>query len=103
MSALIPVIDDFERAKNQTKGIDESEDIKGLYLIFNKMNEILKTNGLSEVEVSVNDTFDSEIHEAITQIPVKNKKQKGKIIDIIEKGFKLGDKIIRFPKVVVGQ
>jgi molecular chaperone GrpE len=67
------------------------------------MNEILKLNGLSEVEVSVNDTFDSEIHEAITQIPVKNKKQKGKIIDIIEKGFKLGDKIIRFPKVVVGQ
>ena len=47
--------------------------------------------------------FDSEIHEAITQMPVKNKKQKGKIIDIIEKGFKLGDKIIRFPKVVVGQ
>tara|TARA_B100001778_G_scaffold166550_1_gene136888 strand:- start:2936 stop:3475 length:540 start_codon:yes stop_codon:yes gene_type:complete len=103
MSALIPVIDDFERAKNQTKGIDESGDIKGLYLIFNKMSEILKLNGLSEVEVSVNDTFDSEIHEAITQMPVKNKKQKGKIIDIIEKGFKLGDKIIRFPKVVVGQ
>ncbi len=103
MSALIPVIDDFERAKSQIKGIDESQDIKGLYLIFNKMNEILKSNGLSEVKVSVNDTFDSEIHEAITQIPVKNKKQKGKIIDIIEKGFKLGEKIIRFPKVVVGQ
>ena len=103
MSALIPVIDDFERAKNQIKDINESDDIKGLYLIFNKMNEILKLNGLSEVEVSVNDTFDSEIHEAITQIPVKNKKQKGKIIDIIEKGFKLGEKIIRFPKVIVGQ
>jgi len=103
MLALIPVIDDFERAKNQIKVANESEDLKGLYLIFNKMNETLRNNGLSEVEVSIGDTFDSEIHEAITQIPVKNKKQKGKIIDVIEKGYILGEKIIRFPKVVVGQ
>ena len=103
MSALIPVIDDFERAKNQIKVSSESDDVKGLYLIFNKMNETLKNNGLSEVEVSIDDIFDSEIHEAITQIPVKNKKQKGKIIDVIEKGYMLGEKIIRFPKVVVGQ
>ena len=103
MSALIPVIDDFERAKNQIKVDKESDDVKGLYLIFNKMNETLKTNGLTEVKVSIDDTFDSEIHEAITQIPVKNKNQKGKIIDVIEKGYMLGEKIIRFPKVVVGQ
>ena len=103
MSALIPVIDDFDRAKNQIKKTDDSDNIQGLYLIFNKMREILKSNGLSEVEVSIDDIFDSEIHEAITQIQSKNKKQIGRIIDVVEKGYKLGEKIIRYPKVVVGK
>ena len=67
------------------------------------MREILKSNGLSEVEVSIDDIFDSEIHEAITQIQSKNKKQIGRIIDVVEKGYKLGEKIIRYPKVVVGK
>jgi molecular chaperone GrpE len=67
------------------------------------MNEILKTNGLNEVEISIGDIFDSEVHEAITQIPAKDDSQKGKIVDVIEKGYQLGEKIIRFPKVVVGK
>jgi len=103
MTALIPVMDDYDRAKSQINNENSSEEIKGLLLIFNKVNEILKSNGLSEIEISVGDTFDSEIHEAITQIPASKESQKGKIMDIVEKGYQLGEKTIRFPKVVVGQ
>ena len=67
------------------------------------MNETLKINGLNEVEISVGDIFDSEIHEAITQIPAQDESQKGKVMDVLEKGYQLGEKIIRFPKVVVGK
>ena len=71
-------------------------------LISNKFKETLKNKGLQEIEVTQGDAFDAEIHDAITQIPAPNKKLKGKIVDVVEKGFKLGDKIIRHPKVVVG-
>ena len=103
MSALIPIMDDYDRAKSQINDLESKEEVKGLLLIFNKMNEILKTNGLNEVEISIGDIFDSEVHEAITQIPAKDDSQKGKIVDVIEKGYQLGEKIIRFPKVVVGK
>ena len=103
MSALIPIMDDYDRAKSQINNENSTDEIKGLLLIFNKMNEILKTNGLNEVEISVGDIFDSEIHEAITQIPAQDESQKGKVMDVIEKGYQLGEKIIRFPKVVVGK
>ena len=69
----------------------------------NKFNETLKSQGLIEVEVNVGDVFDPDIHEAISQIPATENKQKGKIIDIIQGGYKLGDNIINFPKVVVAQ
>jgi molecular chaperone GrpE len=103
MSALIPIMDDYDRAKSQINNENSTDEIKGLLLIFNKMNEILKTNGLNEVEISVGDIFDSEIHEAITQIPAQDESQKGKVMDVLEKGYQLGEKIIRFPKVVVGK
>jgi molecular chaperone GrpE len=103
MSALIPIMDDYDRAKSQINDLESKEEVKGLLLIFNKMNEILKTSGLNEVEISIGDVFDSEVHEAITQIPAKDDSQKGKIVDVIEKGYQLGEKIIRFPKVVVGK
>ncbi|MBN08786.1 MAG: nucleotide exchange factor GrpE [Flavobacteriaceae bacterium] len=103
MTAIIPVLDDFDRAKNQINIDKSTEEVKGLILIYNKLIEIMKSNGLSEIEVSKGDTFDPEIHEAISQIPSKNSNQKGKIIDIVEKGYQLGEKTIRFPKVVVGQ
>jgi molecular chaperone GrpE len=64
---------------------------------------VLKSNGLTVTETKVGDTFDAEVHEAITLIPAPEASQKGKIIDVTEKGYQLGDKIIRFPKVVVGQ
>lgn len=102
ISSLLPVLDDFSRAIRESKKMKNSTDFVGLELIFNKFNDILKTNGLLDLEVNKGDFFDSELHEAISQIKT-DKKQSGKIIDIIEKGYKLGDKIIRFPKVVVGQ
>jgi len=100
--SLLPVSDDFDRALKELSKSDDKEMFKGVELIKNKFNEILKGKGLEEVEANAGDVFDAEIHEAITQIPAPDKKMKGKIIDVIEKGFKLGDKIIRHPKVVVG-
>ncbi|MEB8329740.1 nucleotide exchange factor GrpE [Flavobacteriaceae bacterium KMM 6897] len=100
--SLLPVIDDFERAMKELAKSDDKEMYKGIELINNKFNEILKGKGLQELEVKQGDSFDAELHDAITQIPAPDKKLKGKIIDVIEKGFTLGDKIIRHPKVVVG-
>mgnify|MGYP001213861176 FL=1 len=85
---------------NKKEGVLDKEGIK---LIYNKFNEVLKSNGLNQTEVKIGDLFDAEIHEAITQIPASKEKDKGKIIDIIEVGYQLGEKIIRYPKVVVGK
>lgn len=100
--ALLPVSDDFDRALPELSKSEDKEMFKGVELIHNKFKQVLKAKGLEELEVKAGDVFDAEIHDAITQIPAPDKKMKGKIIDVIEKGFKLGDKIIRHPKVVVG-
>ena len=102
IGSLLPVLDDFSRAIKESKKMKNSADFVGLELIFNKFNDILKSNGLLDLEVNKGDSFDPELHEAISQIKT-DKKNSGKIIDVIEKGYKMGDKIIRFPKVVVGQ
>ena len=101
LSSLIPVVEDFKRALNQEDA--NQEDTQGIQLIYNKLTETLKNQGLEELEVKIGDSFDSEIHEAISQIPAQNDDQKGKVIDIIEGGYKLGDQVIKFPKVVVAQ
>ncbi|WP_036152791.1 nucleotide exchange factor GrpE [Maribacter forsetii] len=100
--SLLPVLDDFDRAMKELAKSDDKEAFKGVELINVKLRETLKGKGLEMVEANAGDVFDAEIHEAITQIPAPDKKMKGKIIDVIEKGFKLGDRIIRHPKVVVG-
>ena len=103
ITAILPVIDDFERA---FKAMEESEDIDGLKdgvkLIHDKLLAILKQKGLEEVESSIGKDFDVEYHEAITQIPAPSDKEKGKILDEVEKGYHLNGKVIRYPKVVVG-
>ena len=101
LSSLIPVVEDFKRALNQED--PKQEDTEGIKLIYNKLTETLKNQGLDELEVKIGDSFDSEIHEAISQIPAQNDDQKGKIIDIIEGGHILGGQVIKFPKVVVAQ
>ncbi|MGB5227547.1 nucleotide exchange factor GrpE [Eudoraea sp.] len=100
--ALLPIMDDFDRALKEISKSTEKELFKGVDLISNKFKETLKSKGLQEMKTKVGDTFDAEEHDAITQIPAPSKKLKGKIIDVVEKGYKLGDKIIRHPKVVVG-
>ncbi|CAM3444848.1 nucleotide exchange factor GrpE [Aequorivita lipolytica] len=103
INSLLPVLDDFERA---LKEIEKSEDdnlYKGVRLINNKLGETLKAKGLNLMEVKPGDVFDADSHEAITQIPAPEDKLKGKILDVVEKGYTLGDKIIRYPKVVIGQ
>tara|TARA_R110001632_G_scaffold93289_3_gene198807 strand:- start:628 stop:1161 length:534 start_codon:yes stop_codon:yes gene_type:complete len=102
IQSMLPVLDDFDRAMAVIEKAKDKELAKGVGLISNKFRETLKSKGLEEVSVRAGDTFNADQHEAITQIPAPDKKLKGKIIDVIEKGYKLGDKIIRFPKVVTG-
>jgi len=101
--SMIPVLDDFNRANHQLDNNGESNDFDGFKLIFNKFDDALKSNGLIATETLKGDQFDGEIHEAITQISTSSDSEKGKIIDIIEVGYQLGDKIIRYPKVIVGK
>jgi molecular chaperone GrpE len=104
MSVLLPVLDDFERALAHIEDDKEAEELrKGVLLIYQKLLSTLEQKGLATLEVVKGDVFDAEIHEAITQIPAPAEDLKGKIVDIVEKGYKLGDKTIRFPKVVIGQ
>jgi len=103
MTSLLPIMDDFERGLTEIKKVKDKEVLTGMQLISDKFKSTLTQKGLTEIDVKQGDTFDAEIHEAITQIPAPSKKLKGKIIDAVEKGYKLGDKIIRYPKVVIGQ
>ena len=103
LQAMLPVLDDFDRAWAQVSKSDDEALVTGVQLIHDKLRTTLVSKGLEEVEVKAGDVFNADFAEAITQIPAPNDKLKGKIVDVIEKGYKLGDKIIRFPKVVIGQ
>ncbi|MCO4823012.1 MAG: nucleotide exchange factor GrpE [Flavobacteriaceae bacterium] len=104
MVSMLPVLDDFERALNHIEDDKEAEDLrKGVLLIYQKLLSTLEQKGLAVVKVKSGDVFNADDHEAVTQIPAPSKNMKGKIIDVIEKGYKLGDRVIRFPKVVIGQ
>lgn len=102
IKSVLPVLDDFDRALAQMETLGESEHLTGFSLISTKLRDNLSAKGLSLVEINKGDAFNADIAEAITQIPAGND-FKGKVVDVIEKGYKLGDKIIRFPKVVIGQ
>lgn len=103
LKAILPVVDDFERAM---KSLDNSTDIdavkQGLHLIHAKFAEFLKTNGVQEI-IALGEELDTDVHEAITKTPAQDDKLKGKIVDVIEKGYKLNDRVIRFSKVVIGE
>ncbi|WP_456377893.1 nucleotide exchange factor GrpE [Lutibacter sp.] len=103
MTVLLPILDDFDRGLAEIKKVKDKELLKGMELIKNKLQNSLTQKGLSHIVVKQGDVFDVELHEAITQIPAPSDKMKGKIIDIVEQGYKLGDKVIRYPKVVIGQ
>ena len=103
LQAILPVLDDFDRALIEISKSEDENLLKGVTLIHEKLKNTLTSKGLEEVEVKAGDTFNADFAEAITQIPASSDKMKGKIVDVLEKGYKLGDKIIRFPKVVIGQ
>ncbi len=103
MTVLIPILDDFDRAVLEISKSGDENLLKGIELIQTKLKATLKQKGLDEVSVKIGDSFDADVHEAITIIPAPTNDLKGKIVDIIEKGYKLGEKIIRFPKVITGQ
>jgi molecular chaperone GrpE len=103
LTDLLPVMDDFERAlQNMDKKGDVKTIRKGVDLVFNKFKSTLENKGLKHFK-SIEQEFDPEIHEAITKIPAPNKKLIGKVVDEVEKGYKLNEKVIRYAKVVVGQ
>ncbi|MGO2103224.1 MAG: nucleotide exchange factor GrpE [Psychroflexus halocasei] len=103
MQALLPILDDFDRALVELKKSKDTESFSGVELISNKFRETLRSKGLEPIAVKSGDIFDADLHEAVTQIPAPSDDLKGKIIDVIEKGYTLGEKIIRYPKVVTGK
>ena len=102
VTALLPVLDDFQRAMVQIEKSDDNGLQQGVELIYNKLNEILRTKGLKEIEVKAGDDFNTDLHEAITQIPAPTEDLKGKVVDVVETGYLLNDVVIRYAKVVVG-
>jgi len=100
--AMLPVLDDFDRAIVEINKSDDELLAKGVELIHEKLKGTLVAKGLELVDVNAGDAFNADFAEAITQIPAPSDDMKGKIVDVLEKGYKLGDKIIRFPKVVIG-
>lgn len=103
MVSMLPVIDDFDRALKEIEKSGDTSALVGVELISNKLRETLRAKGLEPIGTKKGDTFDAEIHEAVTQIPAPSKDLKGKVIDILETGYTLGEKVIRYPKVVIGQ
>lgn len=100
---LLPVVDDFDRALEHLDAAKDMEAVKrGIDLIYNKFNEFLKQQGVTLIKAQ-EVPFDSEIHEAVTKVPAPSEEMKGMIIDCVQKGYKLNDRVIRYPKVVVGE
>ena len=100
---LLPIVDDFERANMSMENNHDAEAVKeGIGLIYSKFIDFLKARGVKEIEC-LNKEFNTDEHEALTKIPASNKKLKGKVVDVIEKGYYLNDKVLRYSKVVVGE
>lgn len=102
ITSLLPVLDDFGRAINQIEKSGDDNLLQGVELINNKLVETLRAKGLKEMEVKPGDDFNTDLHEAITQIPAPTEDLKGKIVDVVETGYLLNDVVVRYAKVVVG-
>lgn len=103
LSAMLPVLDDLERAmQSMEKATDVAAVYEGVVLIYNKLQEFMKNKGITEID-AMNQVFDTDLHEAITKIPAPTEDLKGKVVDVIQKGYKIEGKVIRYAKVVVGE
>jgi molecular chaperone GrpE len=98
---LLPVLDDFERAEKAFQGT-ESKELEGFMLIYNKFKKVLEQTGVKPMDLKAGSDFDADFQEAITQVPAPEEKLKGKVVDVLEKGYLLNEKVIRFAKVVIG-
>lgn len=102
ITSLLPVLDDFERAIKEIEKSDDSEHLTGIQLIQTKLADTLRNKGLKPIEIEVGDDFNTDSMEAVTQIPAPSKDLKGKVVDVVETGYLLSDKVIRYAKVIVG-
>lgn len=103
LADMLTIIDDFERGMQSMENADNVKAVKeGVDLIYAKFNEFIKSKGIEEID-AVNQDFDTDLHEALTKIPAPSEELKGKVVDVIQKGYKIGDKVIRFAKVVIGE
>ena len=105
IKTLLPILDDFERALNHIEDGDKSQEglLEGVSLIHQKLVSTLEKKDLKVMDIEKGTPFNADNHEAVTQIPAPTEDLKGKVVDVVQKGYTLGDKIIRFPKVVIGQ
>ena len=101
LKSLLPVLDDFDRAEKAFGERNEKE-LEGIFLIRSKFKKILEQAGVKLMDIQPGSDFDADFHDAITQVPAPDEKLKGKIVDVVESGYLLNDKVIRFAKVVVG-
>ncbi|MGY6522480.1 MAG: nucleotide exchange factor GrpE [Mongoliitalea sp.] len=103
LKEIIPVVDDFERAFKASESEDNASNVReGNLLVFNKLVKVLEGKGLQAMTDIIGKPFDADTQEAITQIPAPTEDLKGKVIDVVEKGYTLGDKVVRYAKVVIG-
>jgi molecular chaperone GrpE len=102
VKSLLPIVDDFERAEKAFQAV-ESKELEGFLLIYNKFRKTLEQTGVKPMDIQAGADFDVDAHEAITQLPAADDSLKGKILEVVEKGYILNDKVIRYAKVVVGQ
>jgi molecular chaperone GrpE len=102
ITSLLPVLDDFERAIKEIEKSDDSEHLTGVQLIQTKLADTLRNKGLKPIEIEVGDDFNTDSMEAVTQIPAPSEDLKGKVVDVVETGYLLSDKVIRYAKVIVG-
>ena len=102
MISMLAILDDFERAIKEIAKSGNESDLKGVELIYQKFKNTLSDKGLKTVEVNAGDEFNVDFHEAITSIPAPSEELKGKIVDVVETGYQLHDRVIRFAKVVTG-
>ena len=99
---FLPVIDDIDRAMEHLETADMEATKEGVKLIYQKFMEYLRSQDLTEIQ-AMGEDFNTDFHEAVTQFPVEDESKKGKVIDVIQKGYKINDKVVRYSKVVVGQ
>ena len=103
LTKILPVLDDFERAIVSMKSTEDIEAVKqGIELIYNKLKDYLNQQGIKEI-VALNQDFNTDFHDAVTKIPVQENERKGKVVDVIVKGYTMNEKVIRYSRVVVGE